>query len=155
MPWPARMTGRFADWISAMASRMALDSARSIGCGRAARRRCRCELERRGGLLRILGDVDQHRAGPAGRGDLECLANRRRDVFGARDEEVVLGDRQRDAGDVDFLKGIGPSTFDETWPVMQTMGTESSIAVAMPVTRLVAPGPLVAMQTPTRPEARA
>ena len=38
---------------------------------------------------------------------------------------------------------------------MQTMGTESSIAVAMPVTRLVAPGPLVAMQTPTRPEARA
>ncbi len=29
------------------------------------------------------------------------------------------------------------------------------MAVAMPVTRLVAPGPLVAMQTPTLPEARA
>ena len=28
---------------------------------------------------------------------------------------------------------------------MQTMGMESSMAVAMPVTRLVAPGPLVAM----------
>ena len=29
---------------------------------------------------------------------------------------------------------------------MQTMGTESSIAVAMPVTRFVAPGPEVAMR---------
>jgi len=29
------------------------------------------------------------------------------------------------------------------------------MAVAMPVTRLVAPGPLVAMATPTLPEARA
>ena len=37
-----------------------------------------------------------------------------------------------------------------TWPVMQTSGTESIIAVAMPVTRLVAPGPEVASTTPTR-----
>ena len=42
-----------------------------------------------------------------------------------------------------------------TCPVMATMGTESIWAVAMPVTRLVAPGPLVAEQTPTRPVARA
>src|ERR1035441_6690872 len=48
-----------------------------------------------------------------------------------------------------------PRTLEETCPVMQTMGTESSMAVAMPVTRLVAPGPEVAMATPTRPEARA
>ncbi len=39
--------------------------------------------------------------------------------------------------------------------MMATMGMESSMAVAMPVTRLVAPGPEVAMQTPTLPEARA
>jgi hypothetical protein len=38
---------------------------------------------------------------------------------------------------------------------MQTIGTESIIAVAMPVTRLVAPGPDVAMATPTPPLARA
>ena len=38
-----------------------------------------------------------------------------------------------------------------TWPVMATMGTESICAVAMPVTRLVAPGPEVAMHTPTLP----
>ena len=38
-----------------------------------------------------------------------------------------------------------------TWPVMHTMGEESIIAVAMPVTRLVAPGPLVAIATPTAP----
>ena len=48
-----------------------------------------------------------------------------------------------------------PRSFDETWPVMQTMGEESSIAVAMPVTRFVAPGPDVATATPTLPEARA
>jgi len=38
---------------------------------------------------------------------------------------------------------------------MQTTGEESSIAVAIPVTMLVAPGPLVAMATPTPPLARA
>jgi hypothetical protein len=42
-----------------------------------------------------------------------------------------------------------------TWPVMQTIGEESSIAVAMPVTMFVAPGPEVAIATPTRPLARA
>ena len=41
-----------------------------------------------------------------------------------------------------------------TWPVMQTIGDESIIAVAMPVTMLVAPGPDVAMATPTLPLAR-
>ena len=42
-----------------------------------------------------------------------------------------------------------------TWPVMKTVGTESIIASAIGVTRLVAPGPLVASATPTRPEALA
>src|SRR5581483_6774096 len=42
-----------------------------------------------------------------------------------------------------------------TWPVMQTRGTESILASAMPVTGLVAPGPLVAMATPTLPVTRA
>ena len=40
-----------------------------------------------------------------------------------------------------------------TWPVMKTVGTESIIASAIGVTRLVAPGPLVASATPTRPDA--
>ena len=35
-----------------------------------------------------------------------------------------------------------------TWPVTATIGTESMWASANGVTRLVAPGPLVAMQTP-------
>src|SRR6267378_2035483 len=38
---------------------------------------------------------------------------------------------------------------------MQTSGTESILASAIPVTRLVAPGPLVAMATPTLPVVRA
>ena len=48
-----------------------------------------------------------------------------------------------------------PSALEGTWPVMQTMGEESIIAVAIPVTRFVAPGPEVAIATPTFPEARA
>ena len=42
-----------------------------------------------------------------------------------------------------------------TCPVMHTIGDESSMAVAIPVTMFVAPGPDVAMATPTRPVARA
>src|SRR5918997_63622 len=40
-----------------------------------------------------------------------------------------------------------------TWPVIATTGTESMCASASGVTRLVAPGPDVAMQTPTLPVA--
>jgi acetolactate synthase-1/2/3 large subunit len=53
---------------------------------------------------------------------------------------------------VDIPKDIlqGQCTF--SWPpVMATSGTESICASMMAVTRLVAPGPEVAMQTPTRP----
>ena len=42
-----------------------------------------------------------------------------------------------------------------TCPVIATTGTESMYASASGVTRLVAPGPEVAMQTPTRPVAAA
>ena len=45
-----------------------------------------------------------------------------------------------------------PIAVEETWPVIATIGTESMNASAMPVTRLVAPGPDVAMQTPTLPD---
>ena len=109
-----------------------------------------------GCLLRVLGDVDEHRAGAAGLRDLERFADGGRNIFGARDEEVVLGHGQRDAGDVDFLKGVGAEHLARNLAGdADASGMESSIAVAMPVTRLVAPGPLVAMATPTLPEARA
>ncbi len=42
-----------------------------------------------------------------------------------------------------------------TWPVRNTVGTESIIASAIGVTRFVAPGPDVASATPTRPDALA
>ena len=42
-----------------------------------------------------------------------------------------------------------------TWPVIATIGSESMLASAMAVTRLVAPGPEVAMHTPTLPVAAA
>jgi hypothetical protein len=52
-------------------------------------------------------------------------------------------------------KASDPTSFEGTCPVMNTVGTESIMAVAMPVVRLVAPGPEVATATPTRPLARA
>ena len=75
---------------------------RAVGRGRGG-----FEVERCGGLLRVLGDVDEHGAGPAGLRDLEGLADGGGDVFGAGDEVVVLGDGQGDAGDVDLLERVG------------------------------------------------
>ena len=48
-------------------------------------------------------------------------------------------------------KASEPMAPEATWPVTATIGTESMWASAMAVTRLVAPGPDVAMQTPTLP----
>ena len=48
-----------------------------------------------------------------------------------------------------------PSAATPTLQVTATMGTESIYAVAIPVTRLVAPGPDVARHTPTFPVALA
>ena len=77
------------------------------------RRRTPVRLRRRGvpvegarGLLRILGDVDQHGPGPAALREVERLAHGRRDIVGAPDEVVVLRHRQRHAGDVGFLERV-------------------------------------------------
>ncbi len=56
--------------------------------------------------LRVLGDVHEHRTRTATGGHGEGLANRPCDVLGARDQVVVLGDRQRDAGDVGLLERV-------------------------------------------------
>ena len=61
--------------------------------------------------MRVLGDVDEDGAGAAGLRDLEGFADGGGDVFGAGDEEVVLGDGQGDAGDVDFLEGVAAEDF--------------------------------------------
>lgn len=55
----------------------------------------------------VLGDVDEDGAGAAGGGDVEGLGDGVRDVLGLGDQEVVLGDRHRDAADVGFLEGVG------------------------------------------------
>ena len=44
-----------------------------------------------------------------------------------------------------------PIAADGTWPVMATSGTESIAASMSGVTRFVAPGPDVAIQTPALP----
>ncbi len=105
--------------------------------------RGRFPVELGGGLLRVFGNVDQHRAGTSAISDQESFADGARNVFCFRDHYVVLWNASE------------PRTLLLTWPVMQTTGDESSMAVAMPVTMFVAPGPDVAMATPTPPLARA
>ncbi len=104
---------------------------------------------------RVLGDVDVDGPGAAGARDVEGLGDDARDVVRLADEVVVLGHRQRDAVMSISWKASLPMSAPGTLPVMATMGMESSCAVAMPVTRLVAPGPDVPRQTPTLPVARA
>ena len=58
-------------------------------------------------LQHVLRDVDEHRTRTAGRRDVERLGDRPRDVVAVADQEVVLGDRHGDAGDVGFLEGVG------------------------------------------------
>ena len=48
-------------------------------------------------------------------------------------------------------KASVPIATEGTWPVIATTGTESIAASAKGVTRFVAPGPDVAIHTPTRP----
>src|ERR1700742_4042589 len=74
------------------------------------------EVEDGRGLLRVLCDVDEHRAGATGGRDLEGLAYCRRDVFSASDEEVMLRDGQGDAGDVDLLEGVSAQDFGGDLP---------------------------------------
>ena len=66
----------------------------------------------------------------------------------------MLRHRQRDARDVDFLKRVASDQPAANLAGDADDGGESSIAVAMPVTMLVAPGPDVAMATRRRARAR-
>ena len=78
---------------------------RHLAAGARRRTVAGAEIERR--LLRVLGNVDVHRSGTTGSRQVERLAQRRVDVLGARDQVVVLGDRQRDAGNVRLLERVG------------------------------------------------
>ena len=57
-------------------------------------------------LQGVLGDVDVDGTGAAGAGEVERLGDDVRDVVGVPDQVVVLGHRQRDAGDVDLLERV-------------------------------------------------
>ena len=56
----------------------------------------------------VLGDVDQHRPGPPGGGEVERLLDRQREIGHVLDEEVVLHAGARNAHRVDLLERIQP-----------------------------------------------
>ncbi len=64
-------------------------------------------VEGREVLQGVLADVDEHRSGPAGAGDVERLGDGPRDLVGLGHQVVVLRHRHGDAADVGLLEGIG------------------------------------------------
>ncbi len=79
-------------------------------------RRGRFPIELSGSLLRIFGNIHQHRSRPASVGNHKRFAHGPRDIFRARDNHVVLGNRHGDAGDVDFLKRVRAQQFAGNLP---------------------------------------
>ena len=57
--------------------------------------------------LDVLGEIDQHRAGPAGLGYVEGLLDNPGHILDFGDQVVVLGDGPADLDDRGFLEGIG------------------------------------------------
>ena len=54
----------------------------------------------------ILRDVDQHRTRTSGSGNAERIAHGVRQLLHIAHNEIVLGDRHGDAGDIDLLEGV-------------------------------------------------
>ena len=108
------------------------------------------------GLENVLRDIDEHGAGAAAGGDVESFVNDLRKLlqtFFTMKLCLVAG-RVMPKVSASWKASL-PMSLEWTWPVMATMGMESIMASTRPVTRLVAPGPEVAQQTPTLPVARA
>ena len=105
-PWPARITGRSAALISASASRNCVSCGGGPGrpCGRGA---AASQSNVADDCCASLVMSTSTGTGTAAAREVERLADCGRDVRGLRDEVVVLGDRQRDAGDVGFLERVG------------------------------------------------
>ena len=103
----------------------------------------------------ILGDIHQHRALAAALRNAERRTHGVGQLFYLAHREVVLGDGHRNALDIRLLKAVLAQTGGRHIAGKGDHGHGVHVAVAMPVTRLVAPGPLVASTTPVRPVARA
>ena len=90
----------------------------------------------------IFWKVDQDRAGAAGSCDIKSFFNDAAEIFTVADSDSVFCNATCNADNVNFLKSIISD---------QMTCNLSGEADKCPVTRLVAPGPLVTRQTPTFP----
>jgi hypothetical protein len=105
--------------------------------------------------LRVFGNIDQYRPRPAAFGNVKCFGNNLGDLGSICYLVVPFGNRGGDVDHICFLEGIGTQKVREHLPGDTTSGVLSICASAKPVTKLVAPGPLVANTTPTLPDVRA
>ena len=126
-PRPSSITGRFA---SLMSSAMRASLAGSGSGGRregAEPHRLLGVVELGDRRLEVLGEVDDHRAGAAGAGDVEGLLDGGGDVLDPGHQVGVLDHRHGRADDVATPGSCRcRSRRPATWPVMATTGTESA-----------------------------
>ncbi len=100
--------------------------------------------------LDVLGQVHQHRPGPAGRAMWNASRMTRARSCTSLTRKLCLVTGAGDADDVGFLEGVvADAGAWRTCPVKATMGIESIRASCSAVTRLVAAGPEVTRHTPT------
>ncbi len=83
-------------------------SGRKIGPVARQLRLGRFPVELARALLRIFGDIDQHRTRTSRPRHIKSFADRARHFAGVRHQIVVLGDRKSHARDVGFLKRVRP-----------------------------------------------
>ena len=99
--WPLRIVDQFQRFV------IFLRIGRQVGTVSGQLWFRRLPVERAGRLLRIFRDIHQHRPRSPGPRNIESLANRARHFAGMRYQIIVLGDGERDTGDVSFLKRVG------------------------------------------------
>ena len=105
--------------------------------------------------LYVSGNVNKHRSLSSGAGYVEGFMQDARQIFYIFDYIVVLCDRHGYVRDIELLEAVSSDLGCRDVAGYRDEREESRQAVAIPVTRLAAPGPLVARTTPTFPVALA
>ena len=93
------------------------------------------------GVLNVLGDIDQDRAGPAGIGDMKCFLHHPCNVPGTLHQVVMLGDRAADFGHWRFLKGISANDVAGNLPRDRDQGNRVEFSVRQPGDQIERAGP--------------
>jgi hypothetical protein len=105
--------------------------------------------------LHVLGDVDDHRARPAGAGDVERLVQHARQILDVLHQPVVLGARAGDADRVALLERVVADQVGRNLAGDANDGNGIHQRIGEPGDGIGCTGPDVTSTTPTLPVERA